>query len=319
MKFCKLSDLFLLLLILISASGSRATEFREVYSSEVHDGAPSWGAGGEQIAFTSTKSGDWEVWIVDAWGGEPVNFSQYPDTTDIYADWSPDGTRIAFSSKRNNGHGLNDYDIWIQDLGSRELICVTEYDGYDNWATFNPTGDKIAFTSDRGGDNQIWVMSLDDPSAAFQVSVGTEECQHACWSPDGNWVAYDAVMDGGGQRSIYRAAADGSGQGAGLVPMGLLIATNPHWSPDGRFIVLAGGEDVVDWDLYLWDLLDESLIQLTETRYPEQSPVWNDAGTEIAYATVIAENKDLWVAYELPIGTATLSSDWGDLKRRFSR
>ncbi len=305
------------ILILLLPSLLPATEFREVYSSIHPDGAPSWGPGGEQIAFTSTKSGDWEVWIVDAWGGEPVNFSQYPDTTDIYANWSADGTRMLFSSTRNNGQGLNDYDIWMQDLETRQLVCLTEYEGYDNWAAFDPTGTKIAFTSDRGGDKQIWVMPVDLSSPAVQVSSDTDECHHPCWSPDGAYVAYDAIPDNGGPRSVYRVPV--AGGAAEAIPAELLICNDPHWSPDGRYIAFCGGDDLIDWDLYLWDLEDESLIRLTDSRFPEQSPVWNQAGDEIAYAAVISENKDLWVAYDLPVGTAAREASWGDLKRLYGR
>jgi Tol biopolymer transport system component len=122
---------------------------------------------------------------------------------------------------------------------------------------------------------------------------------------------------GDSQRRLYRVPA--AGGVTEELPMGMLVAEDPHWSPDGRYLAFAGGDDPVDWDLWIWDFQDEALIQLTDTRYPEQSPVWNDAGTEIAYAAVIKENKDVWVAYDLPVGTAAQSTDWSDLRRRFRR
>jgi Tol biopolymer transport system component len=307
----------ILIIILILPVWLQATEFRQVFSSDMPDGAPTWRPGGVEIAFTSTQSGDWEVWIIDAWGGEPFNFSQVPDTTDIYADWSPDGSSIVFSSMRSNGHGVGDYDLWIQSVEGRDLTCLTTWDGYDNWATFDPSGTKIAFVSDRDGETEIWMMPIDEPTAAVKLSEGPVECHHPCWSPDGAWIAFDALASWDEpNRQLFRVPISGGSTEA--LPMNMQFSSDPHWSPDGRYLAFAGNDEPVDWDLWLWDFQDEVRIQLTDTRYPEQSPVWNDTGSEIAYAAVISGNKDVWVAYELPLGTSAARSDWSNLRQRFS-
>jgi len=300
----------------LSPPSVRATEMRLVYSSPFPDGAPSWEPGNRRIAFTSTMSGDWEVWIVDALGGEAFDFSQLPDTTDIYANWSRDGASIAYSSKRNNGHGQGDYDLWMQSVGTRELRCLTSWEGYDNWAALDPSGTKVAFVSDRGGEMEIWRMPLDASSPAVKLSTGPVECHHPCWSPDGAWIAFDGFSQwGDSQRRLYRLPA--AGGGAEEIPTGLILAEDPDWSPSGRYLAFDGGSDPASGDLWLWDFQEQSLIQLTDTRYAEQSPVWNDAETEIACAVVIGEDKDVWVAYDLPIQTSAESTSWGDLKLRF--
>ena len=68
------------------------------------------------------------------------------------------------------------------------------------------------------------------------------------------------------------------------IPIGMLVGSDPGWSPDGRYLAFAGGDDAVDWDLWVWDFEARGLIQLTDTRFIEQSPAWNAAGSEIVYA-----------------------------------
>jgi Tol biopolymer transport system component len=67
---------------------------------------PAWSPTGEQIAFTSTRSNDHEVWVMDADGSNLVNVTDFPGQ-DFDAGWSPDGTQITFVSGRDG-----DYEIY---------------------------------------------------------------------------------------------------------------------------------------------------------------------------------------------------------------
>jgi len=294
-----------------------AASFRPVVESPATDGAPTWAPDGETIAFSSLMTeNDWEIYLVGAWGGEVTFFTHEPGT-DIYADWSPDGQWIAFTNRRDNGDGgTEDMDLWLQSLDGDSLRCLTFWPGYDNFAAHDPAGERIAFVSDRDGEVEVWVLDLAG-GEPVKVSQGLEECYHPCWSPDGQWIAFDTRDQSDPTRSrLYRVPAAG-GQPE-EIETGLLVANDPHWSPDGRWLAFAGGDHPVDWDLWLRDMETGNLVQLTNTpRFAEQSPVWNAAGTEIAYAALPHGNKDVWVAYDLPTGTAARATSWGRLKNHF--
>jgi Tol biopolymer transport system component len=68
--------------------------------------SPAWSPDGTRIAFTSTRSGDYEIWTVDADGTNPVNVTEFPGM-DWGPSWSPDGTMISFTSGRSGS-----YQIW---------------------------------------------------------------------------------------------------------------------------------------------------------------------------------------------------------------
>jgi Tol biopolymer transport system component len=71
---------------------------------------PAWSPDGTRIAYESTKSGNSDIWVMNANGtGESVNVSQH-DAWDSDPAWSPDGTQITFTSRRD---GQN--DIWAVD------------------------------------------------------------------------------------------------------------------------------------------------------------------------------------------------------------
>ena len=67
---------------------------------------PAWSPTGAQIAFTSTRSADYEIWVMNADGTNLVNMTQFPGQ-DFDAGWSPDGTQVTFVSGRDG-----DYEIF---------------------------------------------------------------------------------------------------------------------------------------------------------------------------------------------------------------
>ena len=294
------------ILVLLAALPAAATQFRFVAGSPHPDGAPSFSPDGQEVAFSSPMLGDgeWEIWRVGAWGGELTNFTDSPGV-DIYANWSPVGPWIVFTSRRDNGHGDDDMDLWLQSTESDSLRNLTTYEGYDNFAAIDPTGTLVAFTSDRGGEKEIWLMPLDGSAPAERLCTGPIDCLHSCWSPDGQWIAFDGREPGDFTYTyLYRVPVGGGV--AERIETGLQVGSDPSWSPDGRYLTFAGGDELVDWDLWAWDFEARSLVQLTETRYAEQSPFWNAAGTEIVYASFPEGHKDVWVAYDLPIGTTAV-------------
>jgi TolB protein len=66
---------------------------------------PAWSPDGKQIAFTSNRDGQYELYVMGADGGSPRNISNHP-AVDNFATWSPDGRRLAFITNRNGTHDV---------------------------------------------------------------------------------------------------------------------------------------------------------------------------------------------------------------------
>jgi TolB protein len=66
---------------------------------------PAWSPDGKQIAFTSNRDGNYEIYLMNADGSGQRNFTRHK-SQDNFAAWSPDGKRIAFISNRAGGHDV---------------------------------------------------------------------------------------------------------------------------------------------------------------------------------------------------------------------
>ena len=110
---------------------------------------------------------------------------------------------------------------------------------------WSPDGTKIAFESDRVGNNKIYVMNADGTNPV-RLAQGDGDDGSPTWSPDGTKIAFVSNRDGDSE--IYVMNADGTNlvrltQNAG-------IDVDPAWSPDGTKIAFHSNRDG-DWEIYV--------------------------------------------------------------------
>ena len=109
----------------------------------------------------------------------------------------------------------------------------------------------------------------------FVESAGT-------WSPNSKQVALVGFSKGKNVLVIKDVDKGKTIRSKGI--KGLPAFSNPSWSPDGKSIVLSGMKEG-QTDLYLLNLRNDALTQLTDDPYSELHPTWNADGTEIIFSS----------------------------------
>ncbi|MCB8966826.1 MAG: serine/threonine-protein kinase [Ardenticatenaceae bacterium] len=193
-------------------------------------------SGPGQVVFQSDRDGDYDIYIMDEYGGgqRPLTANS---ATDQYPRAAPDGTQIAFQSDRDGN-----WEIYVLDLDSGAERRLTYDAGEDRLPTWSPDSQQIAFLSDRDGDFEIYVMDVDGGNLR-QVTFNDLRVGHPSWSVD-NQFAFNAGTLNAATWELYTVALDG---GASRQLTDNSIGDwSPEWSPDGRqilFLSLAVGND----------------------------------------------------------------------------
>ena len=139
--------------------------------------SPSYSPDGRQIAFISGKSGQPQVYIMDADGSNVQLLTPYTAGTRSYRaspDWSPDGRAIAYEQQNGN------FQIWMIDVRDRNPKQLTS-EGENEDPSWAPDGRHIVFSSTRSGDKQLWI--LDTESGRTRQLTHSRGARLAAWSP----------------------------------------------------------------------------------------------------------------------------------------
>jgi Tol biopolymer transport system component len=230
-----------------------------------------------KIAFdTDRDAGNIDIYMMQEDGSSPTRLTTDPGL-DVEPAWSPDGTRIAFSTNRDGN-----YEIYTMNADGSGQTNLTNDNGDDRDAAWSPDGTKITFASERDGDSEIFVMNADGSSPVQLTDNILFIDARPAWSPDGSKIAFDSDRDG--DNEIYvMSAADGSGQTNLSDDSSLDV--EPTWSPDGSKIAFRTNRDG-NREVYVMNATDGS-GQANLTNNPENdfSPSWSPDGTRISFTT----------------------------------
>lgn len=182
---------------------------------------------------TATSPAKSDKWDVNARHGPgkdvPIDVTE---GTWLSLDVSPDGKEVAFDLLG---------DLYTVPITGGEARALTSGHAWDMQPRYSPNGRKIAFTSDRGGGDNIWVI---DRASGATRQISKESFRllnQADWSPDGNYLVArkhftSARSLGSGEMWLYHRAGGGSGLQMTKARTKQKDSNEPAFSPDGRYL-----------------------------------------------------------------------------------
>jgi Tol biopolymer transport system component len=185
-------------------------------------GEPSWSPDGRYIATVQGGPNEFEVRIIDADGSGFHVLSK--EASPVYdADWSPDGSRIAYADDEEPSGGTGALDqIWVAPAdGSSPGNQVPMPAGWivPHNPSFSPDGTRVAFDArpeGGAGHEQILVGPADGSSPAVPITAAEIENQEPDWKPGpGGPIPPGGGVGGGGSPEGGPSGGGGSGSGAG--------------------------------------------------------------------------------------------------------
>ena len=169
-------------------------------------------------------------------------------------------------------------------------------------ADARPEG-RIAFVSDRDGNDEIYAMSADGSGLARLTDNPAYDWDPS-WSPDGRRIAF--VSDRDGSAGIYAMNADGSG--LARLAAGSAYDYSPAWSPDGRRIAFASDRDGSD-EIYAMSADGSGLARLTDNPAYDWDPSWSPDGRRIAFVSDRDGNAEIYMMNADGSGVARLTDN----------
>jgi Tol biopolymer transport system component len=183
------------------------------------------------VAIRDPGSGRRDIWVFDL-ERDTASRLTFDPADDLNAAWSPDGTRIAFTSDRRGHRDL--YVKKADGTGPDDLLLESATPkSIENWS---PDGRWIAYNENNGND--IWTLAFDKRKPEPFLRTPFRE-QRPRFSPDGRWVAYNSNETG--HAEVYVQPFPPAG---GKWQISTNGGSEPQWRGPGKEIFFLSADPV---------------------------------------------------------------------------
>jgi tricorn protease len=184
-------------------------------------------------------------------------------------DLSPKGERAVVVARGDV------FTVPIEKGPTRNLTNTSN--AHDKWARWSPDGKRVAFLSDRSGEDEVWLVDQAGGKPE-QVTTGGQAMRYAPeWSAEGTHLAFS---DKDGKLYVVTLADRKTVQ----------IADDPRgtirdytWSPKGAYLAFSMNDPSGTRSLHVWSAGDTQAHRLTDDVFNEYAPSWDPEGEYLYY------------------------------------
>jgi TolB protein len=243
-----------------------------------------------KIYFISTRSGTKEVWAMD-YDGQNQHAVTHLGTISISPRISPDNSRLAFASLGRDGWTIRMYSL---ELNRYVAFPAGTAGGSNQSPAWSGDGSKIAFSSARTGNPEIWISDSGGGTPHKLTSFKGPNIGPTFNPRTGAQIAW--VSGRTGEPQIYTMDIDGSNVQR-ITDGG--YAVSPSWSPNGQLLAFSwnrkyGPGDPGGDDIHVIDLASKDYLQITHESGSNDFPSWAPDGRHIVFQRTIGGHTEIW-------------------------
>jgi dipeptidyl aminopeptidase/acylaminoacyl peptidase len=257
--------------IFSAALGNDNPEIKQLTADLDRTIEPRWSPDGSHLIYTSAKENHdgLDLWLMNADGSEQKRLTERPGYA-LSPVFNREGTQVLFYTTWDGK-----FQLYRLNIATKALTRLSTNASYNDYMPdISPDGKTIAFSSDRSGREEIWLMDADGNNQR-QITNAPMRNWRPRWSPDGARILYQQITQNFWELRLMNA--DGT-QDSAPIPLpyvkdGFQITEiQDHYWIDNQSVLFAGNSPQHGYGIYYYNLVTHEMRTVLDL--PTSDEMW---------------------------------------------